>query len=117
MSKTKTAVAKVFLRRFGQSWQEVDTRLVPIHLTRKDDWGNKWYYFNIPMPKDGDFETGKWKCKFQENPNTPGRFNQPPYVFTKSRSGKWQGNVDIQGTDFMMHAKVVSLDFAEVSHA
>ena len=110
MSKTKTAVIELYQGIRGD-WHKSFRQIVPIHLTRKDDWDKKWYYFNIPYTYDGK-PAGKFKCKFQESKSFP-------YVFTKCfKTGKWQGNVQVaERPDIYSWVKIVSLDFAEVSHA
>ncbi len=110
MSKTKTAVIELYQGDSDRGWDRAGSQLVRIHLTRKDEWGKKWYYFKIPYYRHdhkGNKLVGHFRCKFQEHSN---------YVFTKSFSkGKWQGNVRVgMYPDVWAWVKILSLDFAEV---
>jgi hypothetical protein len=113
MSKTKTAVIELYQGASCRGWDRTSSNLVSIHLTRKDERGKKWHYFNIPYYSkrlNGNKRVGHFKCKFQE---------QSHYVFTKCfSSGKWQGNVQVgMYPDVWAWVKILSLDFAEVTHA
>ena len=103
MSKTKTAIVELYRGDSGKGWHPVSTHLVPIHLTRKDDYDKKWYYFKIPLRYKGKL-AGYHRCKFQEHSN---------YVFTKD-GNEWQGNIQVgMYPDVWQWVKILSLDFSQ----